>query len=252
MRRNIKLIIQYDGTKYSGWQRKPGEERTIQFKLENVISRMLGQNTEIIGSGRTDKGVHAMMQVANFYEPKDAVYFSCNEMLEYINAHLPVDIAVVSVNEVESNFHARNSCVSKTYIYRIDNRLVADVFQSKFRTHIWPELDLKEMKKAAKHFIGVKDFTSFTSKKSRSKSAVREIFSLEIITYTQNKGFIDIEFKGKGFLYNMVRIITGTLIEVGFHKKEASDIPIIFAAKDRAMAGYTAPAEGLVLQLVEY
>ena len=250
MQRNIKLTIQYDGTRYHGWQKLPGDDKTIQYKFENVISRMLGARVEIIGAGRTDKGVHALMQVANFYEPKGAIYFTCEEMTEYINAHLPEDIAVIKVEEADERFHARYNAVSKTYIYRVDNRKVQDVFQSKFRTHIYLELDTKEMKKAAKYFIGKHDFTSFTSKKSKSKSMEREIYSIEIDT--GEKGFINIEYTGNGFLYNMVRIITGTLIEVGQHKKKASDIKGIFEAQERAMAGYTAPPEGLVLKNIEY
>ena len=247
--RNIKLVIQYDGTKYSGWQKRPGDEKSIQYKLENVISRMLDAKIEIIGSGRTDKGVHATMQVANFHEPKYAVYFSLGEMIEYINAHLPKDIAVISITEADERFHSRLNCTAKKYIYRIDNRKVQDVFQSKFRTHVTPKLNVKAMKQAAEHFVGEYDFTSFANKKSKSKSAIREIYSLEI---SEKGGFIDMEVRGNGFLYNMVRIIAGTLIEVGHGKKKASDIRAILEAKERALAGYTAPAEGLVLDSVEY
>ncbi len=249
--RNIKLIIQYDGSRYSGWQRRPGDERTIQYKLENVISRMLDTNIEIIGAGRTDRGVHAMMQTANFHIPESAVTFTCGEMLEYINAHLPSDIAVISVSEADERFHARFNCISKTYVYRIDNRRVQDVFQSRFRTHIQEKLDVAAMKKAIKYFEGEHDFTSFTSLKSKNKSAVRTIYSAEI-DYMEEDSFIDIRFCGNGFLYNMVRIISGTLIEIGLHKREVEGVPGIFSAKERAVAGYTAPPEGLVLEKTEY
>ena len=250
--RNIKLVIQYDGTRYNGWQRKPGDDKTIQYKLENVISRMLGEEVLVIGSGRTDKGVHALMQVANFHSSKKATFFTCDEMLDYINSHLPQDIAVISLTEADSDFHARFNCKSKTYLYRIDNRPVQDVFQNKFRTHIRPDLDIREMKKAIKYFVGKNDFTAFTSNKIKNKNNVREIFSVEIITHTGNNGFIDIEYIGNGFLYNMARIMTGTLLEIGLHKRKTSDIPAIFEGGERAMAGYTAPPEGLVLTNIEY
>jgi len=252
MGRNIKLIIQYDGTRYNGWQKRPGDDKTIQFKFENLFSKMFGEDIEVIGSGRTDKGVHALMQTANFHVPEKAVFFTCGEMLEYINSHLPKDIAVISVTEADDRFHARFDCKSKTYLYRMDTRLVQDVFQSRFRAHIRPELDIKEMKGAINYFVGKHDFTAFTSNKIKNKNNIREIFSADILTYPENKGFIDIEYTGDGFLYKMARIMSGTLIEIGRHKRKADDIPAIFEGRERAMAGYTAPAEGLVLKNVEY
>lgn len=252
--RNIKLVIQYDGTRYAGWQRIPGNSRTIQYKLEQIISKMLGAPVEIIGAGRTDKGVHALCQVANFHEPEDAVVYTCKEMLEYINAHLPQDIAVVSVSEVSERFHARFHCKEKTYCYRIDNRLVQDVFQSKFRTHIPARLDVRAMRQAAALLEGEHDFTSFTSAKSKTKSMVRMLSSVEIISGEEagGEGFINLSFTGNGFLYHMVRILAGTLIEVGLHQRSPKDVSSIFDAKERAVAGYTAPPEGLVLESLEY
>lgn len=250
--KNIRLILQYDGSRYNGWQRRPGDEKTIQFKLENVISRMLGAEVDVIGSGRTDKGVHALMQVANFHIPVNAVQYTCQEMQEYINAHLPKDIAVIGLQEAPAAFHARFHCTKKTYAYRIDNREVQDVFQSKFRTHIRPDLDIKAMEKAASYFVGQHDFTAFTTKKGKHKSAIRDIYAITVETERGNPGFYTIRVSGNGFLYHMVRIIAGTLIEIGLHKKAASDIPAIFLAKERAMAGYTAPPEGLVLEQVLY
>lgn len=254
MGRNIKLVIQYDGTRYAGWQRIPGNAKTIQYKLEYVISRMLGAPVELIGAGRTDKGVHALCQVANFHEPAEATVYTCQEMLEYINAHLPKDIAVVSVSEESERFHARFHCKSKTYCYRIDNRQVQDVFQSKFRTHIQSRLDVRAMQRAAASLEGEHDFTSFTSAKSKNKSMVRRLTSVTVTSGEEagGEGFINLTFTGNGFLYHMVRIMAGTLIEVGLHQREAKDIKSLFAAKERAVAGYTAPPEGLVLEELEY
>lgn len=254
MERNIKLVIQYDGSRYAGWQRIPGNARTIQYKLEHVISRMLGVPIELIGAGRTDKGVHALCQVANFHEPADAIVYTCKEMLEYINSHLPQDIAVISVEEVDARFHARFHCKAKTYCYRIDNRPVQDVFQSKFRTHILPRLDVKAMQRAAVLLTGSHDFTSFTSAKSKTKSMVRELSSVTVTSGEEagGEGFINLTFTGNGFLYHMVRIMAGTLIEIGLHQRSPKDIKSIFEAKERAVAGYTAPPEGLVLESLEY
>lgn len=254
MERNIKLVIQYDGTRYAGWQRIPGNGRTIQYKLEQVISKMLGMPVELIGAGRTDKGVHALCQVANFHEPEDATMYTCKEMLEYMNAHLPQDIAVISVSEVAPRFHARFHCKEKTYCYRIDNRVIQDVFQSKFRTHILPHLDVRAMQRAAAFLQGTHDFTSFTSAKSKTKSMVRTLSAVTVTSGAEagGEGFINVSFTGDGFLYHMVRIMAGTLIEVGLHQRAPKDIKSVFDAKERAVAGYTAPPEGLVLETLVY
>ncbi|SHJ73909.1 tRNA pseudouridine(38-40) synthase TruA [Paramaledivibacter caminithermalis] len=244
--RNIKLIIQYDGSRYKGWQRLGDSEMTIQGKIENVLSKMTGEDIEIIGSGRTDAGVHALKQVANF---KTNCKMTTNEILDYCYRYLPDDIVVKVVENICEKFHARYNVRSKRYLYRILNRKYHDPFMRKYITHIPEALNLINMKRAASHFIGEHDFTSFTTAKSKKKSRVRKIFDIDI---NKDDSIIEIIFEGSGFLHNMVRIMTGTLIEVGLGRIKPEKIPEILNAKDRSIAGPTAPPQGLFLYDVEY
>lgn len=245
--RNIKMIIQYDGTKYNGWQRLGDTDKTIQGKLEQVLTRMSGTNTEVIGSGRTDAGVHAIHQVANFYT-EDAR--KEEEIQAYLNQYLPDDIAVKQVTEVHARFHSRLNAVSKTYMYRIWNLPYSEPFIRKYSLHIpEPYLKVRAMRKAAGYLIGKNDFTSFVSRASKKKSNIRTITDIE---FEKKEGLVEIRIIGDGFLYNMIRIIVGTLLEVGLGKMEPEKVAEILESHDRQMAGPTAPPHGLFLLDVKY
>lgn len=243
---NYRLIIQYDGAKYKGWQRLTNTDMTIQGKIENVLTQLVGKETLIIGSGRTDAGVHAKHQVANFYT-KDK--FNCQEIKDYLYHYLPKDIVVTDVREVDERFHARYNVESKTYVYRINHGSYHDPFDRKRIYHVPKKLDVDAMKKAANYFLGKRDFKSFTTMKSKKKSTVRTLSYLNI---DEQEDILTLTFKGDGFLYNMVRIIVGTLIEVGLGDKAPEDIPHIFREELRSLAGPTAPAQGLFLMDVVY
>ncbi|SHG95316.1 tRNA pseudouridine(38-40) synthase TruA [Tepidibacter thalassicus] len=244
--RNIKLTIQYDGSRYKGWQRLGHTDMTIQSKIESVLSKMTNENIEIIGSGRTDVGVHAIKQVANF---KTNSNMSTLQMKEYLYRYLPEDIVITNVDEVEERFHSRYNVVSKKYMYKIYNNEYHNPFLRKYTVHIPKKLDLELMKKASSFLIGEHDFTSFRSSKSKKKSNIRIIYSIEII---KKDKLIEIIVHGNGFLYNMVRIIVGTLIEVGLKNIQPEYVNHILLSKDRKLAGPTAPAKGLYLLEVKY
>lgn len=243
--KNYKIIINYDGTKYSGWQKQGNTENTIQGKFEKILFEMTGQETEIFASGRTDTGVHAKYQVANFKIETDK---TDNEILEYINKYLPKDIAVISIEQVDIRFHSRLNAKSKTYLYRINNSKISNVFEKNFVFQEEKNLDLNKMIDASKNFLGEKDFFAFSSGKKTKKSTVRKIYDISII---KEDGEIKIYIKGNGFLYNMVRIIVGTLYEIGLNKRE-NNIEEIFAKGKRELAGITMPPCGLCLCKVEY
>lgn len=243
---NLKMIIQYDGTKYDGWQRQGNTSNTIQEKIENVISQLIGEEIELNASGRTDAGVHALGQVANFKTEKE---FDIEYMLKQINRYLPKDIRILKLTREDLSFHSRLNARKKTYIYRIDNTEFGSVFERKYAMRFNEGLDIEAMKEAAAYYIGEHDFKSFCTKKNMKKSTVRTIYSVDI---TENNGIIEIAYCGNGFLYNMVRILTGTLMEAGRGRIKPSDIPAIIEARDRGRAGFTAQPEGLFLKSVEY
>ena len=240
------MTIAYDGTRYNGWQRQENTEQTIQGKLEQLISRMTGETIEIQGSGRTDRGVHAHGQVANFHTD---TRMTTEEMRTYMNEYLPMDIAILDVRDAAERFHSRLHVKRKTYCYHIWNSEVPNVFFRKYSYQIAEPLDLEAMKKAAELLLGTHDFKSFCSKKKTKKSTVRMIESIKICKEGDE---IVLTYKGNGFLYNMVRILTGTLIEVGHGEREPEEIPSIIKAQDREKAGFTAPAQGLFLERVDY
>lgn len=243
--RNIKLTICYDGTRYRGWQRLPNTDNTIQGKIETVLSRILDEPIEISGSGRTDAGVHAVGQVANFHCMNR---MSTEIILEKLRRYLPEDIGIFSCNEADARFHARLLAKKKTYRYRIWNSEKPCVFDRRY-VYVKPEkLDAAAMRKAAGYFLGEHDFEAFCTMRNKKKSTVRTIESICIDECGEE---IRLTFIGNGFLYNMVRIITGTLIEVGTGVREADSIPDLFSGK-RAQAGFLAPAHGLCLMEVEY
>jgi tRNA pseudouridine38-40 synthase len=244
--RNLKMIIQYDGSRFRGWQKQKDVELTIQNKIENVLSKMTGEEIQVIGCGRTDSGVHAENYVANFQTNYAA---STDDILDYLYEYLPEDIVVKSMKDTTERFHARYNVKAKTYVYRINNNRFRDVFSRKYAYHVLEKLDLTEMKAAAQVLVGTHDFQSFTSLKPNTKPTLRTI---NYISITENEGLIEIEVNGNGFLLNMVRIISGTLIEVGKGNLKASDVERILNEKKRSEAGPIAAAKGLCLKEVKY
>ncbi len=244
--RNFKLLLAYDGTRYKGWQRLGNSDQTIQGKLESVLTRMVGASVEVIGSGRTDAGVHAMGQVANFHAN---TAMKCDEIYSYLRQYLPEDIGVLSIEEADPRFHSRYHASQKTYLYRIWNSNAPCVFERKY---VWPvsdQFDLYAMKIAAQYFLGTHDFIAFCSNKHFKKSSVRTIYSLDMERRGEELQF---RITGDGFLYNMVRIIVGTLLDVGKGTLQPHEIPDIFEHKSREEAGMTVPARGLCLMEVNY
>lgn len=244
--KNYKIIVQYDGTRYKGWQVQKSTDMTIQGKLQDVLSAMIGQEVEVIGSGRTDAGVHAYGQVANFHVP---AHFKAQDIMEYLNHYLPMDIAVINIEEVDERFHARYHAVSKTYVYRIHTSTIPNVFERKYMYTYTEPLDVENMRKAALHMLGTHDFLSFCGNKKMKKSTVRTVTAINI---EEKENEIQISYTGDGFLQNMIRIMTGTLIEVGNGTKKVEDIPRVLESKIRENAGYTVPPEGLSLKHVVY
>lgn len=244
---NYKLVVSYDGSRYRGWQRLGDSDATIQGKIETVLSRMTGEEIELIGSGRTDAGVHALMQVANFHTATTLI--SCNEIESYLRSYLPEDIGVLSVTEVDERFHSRFHAVEKTYRYRIWNSSSPCVFDRKYVWRLEDELDIERMIDAAHAFIGEHDFLAFCSNKHFKKSSVRTVSSFRIERIGHEVVFT---VTANGFLYNMVRIMVGTLVEIGLGKLHKEDIPVIFESRVRENAGITAPAKGLCLMEVRY
>ena len=243
---NYKLVLQYDGTKLNGWQKQGNTDNTIQGKLEAILERMYGETIEIHGSGRTDAGVHALGQVANFHASEK---FSVDEIQNTLNEYLSKDIRVIQVEVVDERFHARLTAKAKIYEYRIDNGQIADVFRRKYVMREENPLDLEAMRVAAGYFVGTHDFKTFCANKKMKKSTIRSIYSIII---EEKDGIVSIRYNGNGFLYNMVRILTGTLIEAGRGKRKPEEMQSILDAMDRGAAGFTAPAQGLFLVEVKY
>ena len=243
--RNLRLDICYDGTRYRGWQRLPGREDTIQGKLETALSRILAEPIEISGSGRTDAGVHAMGQVANFHCEST---MTAPEILENLRRYLPEDIGIYSCRDVSPRFHARLSAKEKTYRYRIWNSEMPCVFDRRFVTVMPEKLDISAMERGAALLLGQHDFSAFCGNPKMKKSTVRYLRTIEIRREGEE---IQLFFTGNGFLHNMVRILVGTLVEVGRKERAAENLPALFG-KSRAEAGFLAPPQGLCLMEVQY
>ena len=242
---NYKLTIRYDGSRYFGWERQPGRE-TIQGKLEAVLSEMCGQPVEVIGAGRTDAGVHALAMTANVHLKTS---LTPDAIRDYLNRYLPDDIAADEVKVAADGFHARYKASGKLYTYTCHVGSGKPVFDRKYLTVLDYEPDIERMKEAAAYLIGEHDFRSFCTNPKMKKSTVRTVDSIEIV---RRKDRILFRVHGNGFLQNMVRVIVGTLLEVGKGVRKAEDIPAVLEAKDRTRAGYTAPARGLCLTRVDY
>jgi len=243
--RNIRLDICYDGTRYNGWQRQTAHDNTIQGKLETALSRILGEPIEISASGRTDTGVHARGQVANFHTGSG---MDCAELLQELRKYLPEDIGIYSCREVSPRFHARLNALEKTYQYRLWNSGQPCVFDRRFVAVMEESLDLEAMNGAARLLLGTHDFSAFCANKKMKKSTVRTIKSFTVERFGEEIRFT---VTGNGFLHNMVRILVGTLVEVGRGERSADSIPALFGGK-REDAGFLAPGKGLCLMEVRY
>lgn len=244
--KNYKFIVTYDGSKYSGWQRlQDNIEKSIQGKIEILLSKLLEEEIQIIGSGRTDAGVHALMQVCNFKTSK----VLGKDFIKDFNRYLPEDIKVIEFSEVDDRFHARYNAKKKIYMYRIDNSPYGNPFIRKFTYHVEKKLDIEKMKEVSKVFIGEHDFTSFSNSKSKKKSSVREIYNIE---FKITDDIIEIYFEAEGFLYNMVRMLAGSIIGAGLGQISGEEVEELLTEKTREKHRFTAPPHGLFLYNVEY
>ncbi len=254
-KRNIRMYISYDGTRYKGWARQPGEDMTIQGKLEDVLTKMVlctddipekVKKIQVIGSGRTDAGVHAKCQVANAMVDTNK---SDKDILLHLNRYLPDDISVKQVSTVSPRFHSRYNATGKTYRYTVWHAAYKPVFDRRYVYQVETAPDTDIMKKAAEYMTGTLDYKAFCGNSHMKKSTVRTVDRISIRT---DGPYIRIEFHGDGFLQNMVRIMTGTLLETGYGRISPDAIPDIINSKDRLKAGPTAPACGLCLMDVDY
>lgn len=243
--KNIKLTIEYDGTNYGGWQ-KQNNNKTIQESIEKAIFKATKEEVEVIGSSRTDAGVHAKGMVCNF-TTKSSI--PAERFREAINRHLPDDIAILMSEEVPKDFHSRYNSVGKTYSYTIINRYEKLALGKNYALQVKDELDIDSMEKACTYFIGKHDFSAFKTTGSSVKTSVRTISRLYLKCNEDN---IKIYITADGFLYNMVRIIVGTLIEVGKGKIKSENISEIIASKDRSKAGPCVKPNGLILEKVYF
>ncbi|NDL66610.1 tRNA pseudouridine(38-40) synthase TruA [Clostridiales bacterium F-3ap] len=244
--RNIKMVVRYEGTRYAGWQRLPhGQEPTVQGKLEDVLSKMTGEDVKVIGSGRTDRGVHAWAQTANFHTRSGK---SCGNIRAYLQQYLPEDLAVLSVEEVEADFHARFKAVDKTYRYRIHRAGHPPVFERNFVHHLPGALDLKAMEACVPVLLGTHDFQAFSNKKTK-KSTVR---TLHAVTFREEGEELWVDMRGDGFLYNMARILAGTLLDAGRGKLGPEEVRALLESGKRNGEIERVPAKGLFLMEVTY
>lgn len=246
MKKNYKMIIAYDGTRYKGWQNQKGTDNTIQGKLNSIFTKLEGEEIVVQGSGRTDAGVHAMGQVANVHL---SIEMPVRQIQDYVNLYLPEDIGVMHMEEAPQRFHARLSAVRKTYCYRIFNSSSPNVFERKWMHTIEEILDVDAMQSAVCYLVGTHDFMAFCRNPSKKKSTVRTIYNLEVVRKGEE---VDIVISGNGFLHNMVRIVAGTLAEVGTGERQPLEVKQILEEGIRENAGAMLPAKGLILQSVEY
>ena len=245
MKQNYKLTIAYDGSRYYGWEHQP-DKPTIQGKLEDVLCRMTDAPVDVIGAGRTDAGVHAKAMTASAVLDTE---LSPEAIRDYMNRYLPDDICVREVRAASERFHARYKAVGKTYCYTCYVGALKPVFDRKYVLTLDGVPDVAAMQRAAALLVGEHDFKSFCGNPKMKKSTVRLVDSIEIV---QKRDYLYLNFHGTGFLQNMVRILVGTLLEVGFGKRPAEQMPAILEARDRTQAGYTVPPQGLCLVKVDY
>lgn len=243
---NYTFLVCYDGSRYEGWQRQTRTAETVQGKLESAFEKLTGEKGQVIGAGRTDAGVHAWGQRANIHLSAE---LSLPEAEEEINRLLPDDIGISGLRPADERFHARFSAVRKTYRYRIRTGSRKNVFERRYVWQLGEKLDVSAMKAGAVLLEGTHDYTSFCGNKHMKKSAVRTVEQIEL---TEKDGVLQLDFTGDGFLQNMVRILVGTLVEIGEGKRKAEELPDVLAAGNRARAGFTAPPQGLCLLRVDY
>ena len=243
--RTYKLTIAYDGTRYQGWQRQPDTELTIQGILERAVCALKGYPVEVNGSGRTDGGVHAEAQTASI---RLSGKVEEEPFLEELNRMLPEDIRVTGMELVKNGFHARYSASGKRYEYTVDTREKADVFTRKYCFHFPEKLDMGAMKKAADCLVGKHDFAAFTDR-NEDQSTIRTIYAIRI---SKEGSKVKLLYEGNGFMYHMVRILTGTLIETGLHERDLHSVQSLLESGTRELSGVLAPAKGLCLVAVEY
>ena len=246
MKKNAALLLEYDGSRYDGWQKQGNTDNTIQGKLEKVLEKMTGSFQEVYGSGRTDAGVHARGQVANVHLDTE---LTDQEIQDYLNRYLPEDIRVLEVKTVPKRFHSRLSAKEKIYTYWIDMAEKSPVFQRKYIYTFGEQLNVEAMQQAAQILCGTHDFGSFCTGRNKKKSSVRTLKKIDMIAHGSQ---LEIIMTADGFLYNMVRILTGTLIEVGQERRDMDSVRYLFEVIDRKKAGFTAPAKGLFLTAVIY
>lgn len=246
MKQNYKMIITYDGTRYNGWAAQVTTDMTIQGKLEHVLSEMTGVEVQVIGAGRTDAGVHAKAMTCNAHFDTE---MTVEEIRDYMNHYLPDDICVREVRVASDRFHSRYNAVGKTYCYTCFIGKLKPVFDKKY-VYIPPEIpDVEQMRKAAAYLIGQHDFASFCGNAKMKKSTIREVDQIDIV---QNGEYLTLTYHGTGFLQYMVRIMTGTLLEVGMGRRTPESMVELLEAKNRKLAGFTAPPQGLCLVEVDY
>lgn len=250
MKQNFRFTISYDGTRYYGWEHQPGNPMTIQGKIETVLTRMIdgdiNKPVEVIGAGRTDAGVHAKAMIANAFLETT---LSENEIRDYMNRYLPDDICVTDVKTAGDRFHSRYNATGKTYEYTCYAGPIKPIFDRKYVYTLDFKPNVDKMRLAASYLVGEHDFAAFCSNPKMKKSTVRNVDTIEIIT---NGDYITFRYHGSGFLQHMVRIITGTLLEVGEGKRTPESVIEVLEGKKRALAGATAPAEGLCMIRVDY
>ena len=250
MKQNYKLTIAYDGTRYYGWEHQPNTDMTIQGKLENVFGKMMdlpeGETIEIIGAGRTDAGVHARGMVANL---RLDTRLSEDEIRDYANRYLPDDICVRTVRKASDRFHSRYNALGKTYRYTCYDGALKPLFDRKYVWVLDRMPDIKAMETAAGFLMGTHDFAGFCGNPKMKKSTVRKVDKIEIV---QKGSYLTLTYHGTGFLQYMVRILTGTLVEVGLGERDPLSMAALLDAKDRRLSGVTAPARGLCLMQVDY
>lgn len=245
MKKNYKMTLAYDGSRYYGWEHQPDRD-TIQGKLEGVLTKMCQKPIDVIGAGRTDAGVHAKAMVANAVMDTD---LSPVQIRDYMNRYLPDDISVREVREASDRFHARYKAVGKLYTYTCFDGEIKPVFDRKYVAVLHQKLNVDQMKKAASYLVGKHDYKSFCGNSHMKKSTVRIVDRIEIV---RKGGYVYFNFHGTGFLQNMVRILVGTLIEVGQGKRKPEDMVRILESRNRKEAGVTAPSGGLCLMKVDY
>lgn len=253
--RNVKVVVEYDGTDYFGFQFQPNHP-TIQAEIERVLEKILKEKVTVYGSGRTDAGVHAAGQVISF---RTEGTIPIDRLCVAMNSLLPRDIAALCASEVDSEFHARYSAKSRLYRYDILNADAKSALRGRFCWHVREPLDVDAMREAATALIGVHDFTSFACADRDEGSPVRDMMSIDINSFfpwerAGERGgcLVTIEMRANAFLRSMVRVIVGTVVEVGLRRRPGSDVRCILEAKDRGAAGKTAPPQGLCLVQVEY